>query len=323
MMGTDKRECVYSIMRCTVFQYIWAVIRMPAVRLAMALFIFLGLAGAGLTSAAQGQADAADGVQQRLFDHAGLLSDQEKADLEKAIAACRKRTGMDVVAVTAFNDKKRSAMEYADDYFDQNGYGIGKKKSGVLFLLYMDGPGESGGECWISTSGTMIRILTDRRIDTILGHMTDYLKHRDYYGAFFRFMEDVEHYVKKGIQAGQYNYDTETGEISVYRSIRWYEAAFALMVPALVAGGACLGVKARYSMKQSDTDRANSLLAYRQDAKFQFGSTQDRLLDKFVTSIIIPRHSQGEAYGRGGSSGRSSTHRSSGGSSHGGGGSRF
>lgn len=324
--GFDREECIDSKRRCTVPASILAVIRMPVMGLAclaMAVFIFLGFSGGGAAFGAQGRADVSDSVQQRLFDHAGLLSEQEQEDIEKSIAECREKTGMDVAAVTAFNDGRRSAMEYADDYYDQNGFGIGKKKSGVLVLLYMDEPGESGGECWISTSGTMIRILTDRRIEDIQDHMTDYLKHKDYHGAFLRFMDDVEHYVKKGIQAGQYNYDTETGEISVYRSIRWYEAAFALIVPALVAGSACLGVKARYSMKQSDKERTNSLHAYRQSAKYQFENTQDRLLNKYVTSKIIPRNDRGGSGGKGGSSGRSSTHRSSSGSSHGGGGSRF
>ena len=32
----------------------------------------------------------------------------------------------------------------------------------------MDGPGQPGGECYISTAGTMINMLTDERIESIL-----------------------------------------------------------------------------------------------------------------------------------------------------------
>lgn len=299
------------------------ILRVRMAALALGMFLFLGFLGGFTSLGAQGQADGTAGVQQRLFDEAGLLSEKEQENIEDSIAACRKKTGMDVVAVTAYHDGRRSAMEYADDYYDQNGFGTGRKKSGVLVLLYMDAPGRSGGECWISTSGKMIRILTDKRIDKIQDDMTDYLAYWDYYGALLTFTDDIKYYVDKGIQAGQYNYDTETGEISIYRSIRWYEAAFAVIAPALIAGSVCIGVKSRYSMKQSDRDRANSLLAYRADANFRFDNTQDRLLNKFVTSIPIPRSSSGPGGSGGGSSGRSSTHRSSGGSSHGGGGRRF
>ena len=171
----------------------------------------------------------------------------------------------------------------------------------------------------------MIRILTDSRIEAIQDDMAEYLRYMDYSGAFMRFAEDIEYYVDQGIQRGQYNYDTETGEISVYKSIRWYEAAFALIVPAMIAGSVCLGVKGRYSMKQSQRDRSNALMAYRADTRFMFRNCNALLLNKFVTSVPIPRNTGGSGGSGGGhsSSGRSSTHTSSGGHSHGGGGRRF
>ena len=260
----------------------------------------------------------------RLFDEADLITSEEAGKLEELIARCRKKTGMDVAVVTAYNDGSHTAREYADDFYDQNGLGTGRKASGVLFLIYMDSPDSYGGESYVSTTGNMIRILTDQRIDEIQDDVSYALRSRDYAGAAAEFLKDVEYYVDRGIQRGQYNYDTETGEISVYRSIRWYEAMFAFLVSAGVAGSVCLGVKGRYSMAQTERERANSLLAYRADAKFAFGSSGDSLIQKFVTSAPIPRpaahHSSG---GSGRSSGRSSTHSSSSGRSHGGGGRRF
>ena len=43
---------------------------------------------------------------------------------------------MDVVVVSAYADD-RTAEEYADDYYDYGGFGVGKKASGVLLLYYM------------------------------------------------------------------------------------------------------------------------------------------------------------------------------------------
>ena len=252
------------------------------------------------------------------------MTSEEAGALEERIAQCRKKTGMDVAVVTAYNDGSHTAREYADDFYDQNGLGTGRKASGVLFLIYMDSPGSYGGESYVSTTGNMIRILTDRRIEQIQDDVAYSLRDLDYAGAAAEFLKDVEYYVDRGIQRGQYNYDTETGEISIYRSIRWYEGMFALLVSAGVAGSVCLGVKRRYSMEQTERERANSLLAYRADTKFAFGDSGDNLIRKFITSVPIPRPTQNHSPGGSGqSSGRSSTHRSSSGRSHGGGGRRF
>jgi len=210
MMGYDMGKCFHNRKHPVIASWI----RMVALTAAwMVLWVNLGM-----VTSMGAQADTG----QRLFDEAGLLSGEEQERLEEALSVCRTKTGMDVSAVTAYNDGVRSAMEYADDYYDYNDFGTGRDKSGALVLIYMDAPGRRGGECWISTSGNMIRILTDKRIDLILDDMYDYLGSQDYYGAILAFARDIEYYVDKGIQAGQYNYDTETGEISIYRSIRWH-----------------------------------------------------------------------------------------------------
>ena len=41
---------------------------------------------------------------------------------------------MDAVIVTSNNLNGKSQQDYADDYFDYNGYGVGKEKSGLLSL---------------------------------------------------------------------------------------------------------------------------------------------------------------------------------------------
>lgn len=212
MMGYDMGKCFHNRKHPVIAPWI----RMVALTAAwVVLWVNLGMvtsmgaqAGAGnlVEARAGSQADAWAGTQadtgQRLFDEAGLLSGEEQERLEEALSGCRTKTGMDVSAVTAYNDGVRSAMEYADDYYDYNDFGTGRDKSGALVLIYMDAAGRRGGECWISTSGNMIRILTDKRIDLVLDDMYDYLGSQDYYGAILAFTRDIEYYVDKGIQAG-------------------------------------------------------------------------------------------------------------------------
>ena len=265
--------------------------------------------------------------QPRVFDQAGLFSETEIIQLEEKIAQCRKSTKMDVVIVSAYADGERSAEEYADDYYDYGGFGVGKKASGVLLLYYMDGPGQPGGECYISTTGTMINMLTDERIESILDDVYGDLGNRDFAGAAEHFLEDVKAYVKEGVESGQYTYDRDTGEIVRYHSIRLYEVAIAMVIAGISAGSVCLDIKKRYAMKQSSREVSNSLQAYRADCAFCFSVAGDKMINKYVRSIPIPRNTSGGSGGRGhsgsSSAGRSTIHTSSSGRSHGGGGRRF
>ena len=265
--------------------------------------------------------------QTRVFDQAGLFSETEIIQLEEKIAQCRKSTKMDVVIVSAYADGERSAEEYADDYYDYGGFGVGKKASGVLLLYYMDGPGQLGGECYISTAGTMINMLTDERIESILDDVYGDLGNRDFAGATEHFLEDVKAYVKEGVESGQYTYDRDTGEIVRYHSIRLYEVAIAMVIAGILAGSVCLDIKKRYAMKQSSREVSNSLQAYRADCAFHFSVAGDKMVNKYVRSVPIPRNTSSGSGGRGhsgsSSAGRSTIHTSSSGSSHGGGGRRF
>ena len=265
--------------------------------------------------------------QPRVFDQAGLFSETEIIQLEEKIAQCRKSTKMDVVIGSAYADGERSAEEYADDYYDYGGFGVGKKASGVLLLYYMDGPGQPGGECYISTTGTMINMLTDERIESILDDVYGDLGNRDFAGAAEHFLEDVKAYVKEGVESGQYTYDRDTGEIVRYHSIRLYEVAIAMVIAGISAGSVCLDIKKRYAMKQSSREVSNSLQAYRADCAFHFSVAGDKMVNKYVRSVPIPRNTSSGSGGRGhsgsSSAGRSTIHTSSSGSSHGGGGRRF
>lgn len=265
--------------------------------------------------------------QPRVFDQTGLFSETEIIQLEEKIAQCRKSTKMDVVIVSVYADGERSAEEYADDYYDYGGFGVGKKASGVLLLYYMDGPGQPGGECYISTAGTMINMLTDERIESILDDVYGDLGNRDFAGATEHFLEDVKAYVKEGVESGQYTYDRDTGEIVRYHSIRLYEVAIAMVIAGILAGSVCLDIKKRYAMKQSSREVSNSLQAYRADCAFHFSVAGDKMVNKYVRSVPIPRNTSSGSGGRGhsgsSSAGRSTIHTSSSGRSHGGGGRRF
>lgn len=261
--------------------------------------------------------EASDG--KRIYDMAGLLDKSYVQEARNLIKEYQDTYHLDIVVVTVEDAKGKTATSYADDFYEEGNFGQGKSKSGILFLIDMD-----NRELVFSTDGEAIRIFTDQRIEDMLDGVYEGASQGDYQASVDSFLSDTARYCKAGIPGNQYNYDTETGKISAYKSIRWYEALLAIGVSAFVAGTACLTVKRQYGMEEDEKQVRNLTMAYRADARFAYDNESDRLVNKFVTSRVIPRNTGNGTGGAGrSSSGRSSTHASSSGRSHGGGGRKF
>lgn len=242
----------------------------------------------------------------RVFDQAGLFAPEEVQQLETEITALEERIQYDVVVVTADDAGGKSAMEYADDFYDENGFGTGTEKSGVLLLIDMD-----NRELWISTSGDMIDILTDARIDSILDDVYEGMADENYVKAAENFLEKTEYFVEQGVEAGQYRYDTEKDKLSLAEAI-----VIGVLAGALISGITCLIIVSRYKGKRAGNDTA-----YRQNADMHIVRKEDTFLNSVVTHRKIPKDPPKSSGGS--SAGRSSTHTSSSGASHGGGGRKF
>ena len=278
------------------------------------------LFGMGAVNAQAEEMMELDGASsQRVYDMAELLSPEEEEEFESAIESARKSLGFDIVVVTIEDARGRGAKDYADYNYEAAGFGHGDNHDGILFLIDMD-----NREMVLSTEGKAIRIFTDERIEQILDDVYEGASEGEFADSVKAFLQDVEYYGEKGIPSGQYNYDTETHQISAYRSIRWYEALLALGVSGFVAGAACLTVKRQYAMEEDPGHLRNLNMAYRGNCNFAFRNQQDAFVNKFVTTQVIPRNTGGSG-GLGGSSsaGRSSTHHSSSGRTHGGGSRKF
>lgn len=274
-----------------------------------------------MTGTAYGSSDieieASDG--KRVFDLAELLDGTYERQVWDVIKEYQDTYRLDIVVVTSDDAQGKTAVEYADDFYEEGGFGLGSQKSGILFLIDMD-----NRELVFSTEGKAVRVFTDERIEDMLDGVYEGASRGDYRASVESFLGDVAEYCRAGIPGNQYNYDTETGKVSVYKSIRWYEALLAVGVSAFVAGAACLTVKRQYAMEEDERQIRNLNMAYRSEARFSYEDERDSLVNQFVTTRVIPRNTQSHGGGGGHSApGRSSTHTSSSGRSHGGGSRKF
>lgn len=244
---------------------------------------------------------------QRVFDGAALFADQEVQTLEEQIASVRAETNLDFVIVTTEDTGGRSARDYADDFYDEGGFGQGADRSGALLLIDMD-----NREAYISTTGDAIDLYTDQRIERMLDDVFLYLPDGAYYDAAAAFLTSARNFAAEGPVSGSYRQDTDAED-----SLGWEEwpvasrVAIFLVVSLVVAGGFFGGVCLKYSRKGKTQP-----YPFREQSRVHLIRKEDRFINTTMRTRHIDTHSSG-------SGGVSSTHTSSSGSTHGGGGRSF
>lgn len=262
-------------------------------------------------------------AQPKVIDQAGLLTDTQAAELEESAQALAERYQMDVVILTVDSLGRKSAEAFADDYFDENGYGIGSSHSGILFLLSME------DRDWaISTCGNAIQAVTDYGVESIFSSIASYLSDDRYYEAFCRYLRELDRYF-----AAYESGSPIHGSTWDYNGPGSYEPASSdqdekLTLPRILlrlvialAIGAGIAALVLWSMKKqmNTATRQSGASNYISPGSYQLYRNQDRFLYSTTSRVRRAENSGSSSGGRSGSS----THRSSSGRSHGGGHGKF
>ena len=142
-----------------------------------------------------------DGSKPTLVDQEHLLTDAQAETLSKRLREIGSTYQCDVIIATVPDLDGKTAEEYADDFFDYNGYGYGATPDqngttvdgdGILLLLAM-----ADRDFAISTSGYAIEAFTDFGIQTYLeDRFLPYLEENDYNSGFNAFADGCEYLLK-------------------------------------------------------------------------------------------------------------------------------
>ena len=224
----------------------------------------------------------------RLVDGAGLLDVDETDHVRQILDQYSTELQFDIVIVTTSDLGGKSPRDFADDYYDYNGYGYGEEKDGVLLLRYFVAPKSPENKVWMSTTGEGIKIFSDSDIQSVFDDMVDDFDAGRYYGAFLTFADDVR---------------AEVRDARSYNTI-WIFIGLAV---GLGIGLTVTGVM-RASLKSVRQKRYAG--NYVKDGSLNITDARDIFLYRTVTRVAKPKES----------SGGSSTHTGSSGRSHGGGG---
>jgi len=141
-------------------------------------------------------------AQEKIIDNAGLLSQSQKASLNNRINAISSRYKFDLIILTERNIGGSKTVDYADDFFDNKGYGQGKNRDGCLFLQVTE-----TRDYWISTSGSGIDILNDYALNKLKSDVAKFLSAGQNYEAYNAFLLNWEEFLALDEKGGRrYNF---------------------------------------------------------------------------------------------------------------------
>jgi uncharacterized protein len=233
-------------------------------------------------------------AQNRVFDNAGLLNAGEKSEMEGLLAQIASNFNFNLVIVTEKDIGGAEPMNYADDFFDYNGF---IDKDGCLFLQVT-----GTRDWWFSTSGKGEKILprSSSAFKKLERDVVKFLKEDNPAQAYRVFIKNWEEFLVLEAEGKSYNF------LRAY-SIQLFIGAW--IVSLLIALFAVYLMKLKMNNVHPKTE-ADSFIV---PGSLVFTKQNDTFL--FCTVTKTERQSE--------SSSSSGSHTSSSGRSHGGGGGKY
>lgn len=135
-----------------------------------------------------------DRVLPLVVDNADVLTAEEEAYFLERCQAFTEKYKCEIAIVTITDLEGKTVQEYADDFYDYNGYGYGENKDGLL-CLYLDGE-EGQRNATLSTYGTAQENIGDDEIEDILLAIAGSARFEEFKDAFDYFIDMSEEAIK-------------------------------------------------------------------------------------------------------------------------------
>ena len=265
-----------------------------------------------------------EALKPRLVDAADLMTDSEEASLLSYLDEISEKQECDVLVVTTDSWEGMYAQDFADDYYDYNGFGMGEDHDGILLAISM------GEREWaFSTLGYGIDAFTDLTLDYMEDRIIPYLSEGDYYGAFMTYAQEADAALEhaRTLETGDYEwgeenpyYEAHTQKRSVFDYLKVVGIALVLSVLIGMVLGFLQKVVALKAYSGLINDTRENTMSYASNLKL----TKDQVImvNHGVQRIHSPEDDDDDD-SRKSHVGRSTVHRSSSGRSHGGRSGRF
>lgn len=237
----------------------------------------------------------------RLVDEADLLTDDEEGTLVDKLDTVSEKWQCDVAVVTVDSLGGKTATEFADDYFDYNGYGYGDNADGVMLVISME------SRDWaISTHAFGIEAFTDAGQEYIMDKVTPPLGDGSYAEAFNVFADQCDDFLEKARAGEPYDKGSLPKESHAKLYLLW-------IIPCLIAG-AIVAFVMTINEKKSLKSVMKKAGAREYINGVKLSKKSDKFLYRNLDKVLIETDDD---------DGGSSTHVSSSGETHGGSSGKF
>lgn len=240
-----------------------------------------------------------------VVDEAELLTPQEEESLLARLEEISERQKCDVALVTVNSLDGKTIRNFADDFFDYNGYGWGSADDGLILVVDM-----KTRQWWISTHAYAITAFTDAGIDYIGDKISSGLSSGNYANAFFKYASLCDDFLTEARKGTPY----DTGHLPKEKP-----GVLMLLLALGIGGVAGLIVVTVMRSQLKNVKAQESAQNYMTRDGLRLSEERDLFMYSKTHRTARPKDTGGSSS----SSSGSSTHTSSSGRSHGGGGGRF
>lgn len=269
---------------------------------------------------------AEEEMEQRVFDYADLLTEEEEADLQTMCEEVQQEWQMDLAYLTTNDTDGLSVREYGADVYLEKNLGIGEDSSGIIFVVDM-----GTREAQIVTCGGAMDIFTDYYLDEIWGSMQGYFSEGEYFLGMELLRDKIDYYCAEyekyqenpDSYVSPYQQESDSFLSQYHPSGRNSRAVLflggAAVFSLIVAGISVASMRKACKNIHPFTDGR----AYLKENGYHLQVDQDTFANTHTTMMPIPKNDDNHHSHSGGSWGGSSSSFSRGGRSFGGRGGKF
>lgn len=165
---------------------------------------------------------AAPSTKQRIYDFAGLLTEEEINKLETISNKYSVKMNTDMIVLTTNDTKGKDVVKYMEDFYDEKALGY-DKPHGNCAILTID---MQHREVYLAGFYKAEQYLDDSRLDLIRDKITPNLSKGNYYNAFRYFIETSYKYMKvrPGVNPDNILFDL------------WFQIIASLAIAGIVVG---------------------------------------------------------------------------------------
>lgn len=260
-------------------------------------------------------ADESIDHQKKIYDEAELFPEDEEKALEKSAEEIEEKYQMDCIILTLKDTGGKSTQSYAEDFYDENGFGVGDQHDGVIMVVNM---GNRSKE--MITTGKAIPIFTDYYIEAIWEDVTPYLSEGKMYEGTQEWIRQVGYYNEEFLKYQDNPEETVSEYQNEVNQTKEQEGRKQMVLIAFVMACLISGISIVVLIRKNENVHPfTDGRAYVKQNAFLIKQQQDRFVSTHTSRTPIPKNDSSDSSWGGGSS----THSGSSGTTHGGGGGGF